>query len=268
MGGDCKHVTSKTKAMNAWNLEGKRALVTGGSKGIGKAIVNEFLALGAEVLFTARNADEVAAVEKEFVQIGYRVYGRVADVVLDQDRRVLSEWIGGQWGSLDILVNNAGINIHKRSVDYTQSEYMKVLDVDLLGPFELCRTLLPLLQKGHGASVINLSSVAGSYDLHTGAPYGMAKAGLIQLSRMLAVEWARYKVRVNAVSPWFTSTPLVEAVLGDPKRFEAITSNTPLRRVAQPEEVAAAVAFLAMDKSSYITGHNLGVDGGVTSRLV
>jgi Tropinone reductase 1 len=169
---------------------------------------------------------------------------------------------------LDILINNAGTNIHKKSVDYSEAEYMQILDVDLLAPFEFSRILLPLLLLGHSASIVNLSSVAGSYDLHTGAPYGMAKAGLIQLSRSLAVEWARHKIRVNTVSPWFTSTPLVENVLGEPKNLEAIVSKTPLRRVAQPEEVAAAVAFLAMDKSSYITGHNLGVDGGVTCRLL
>jgi Tropinone reductase 1 len=254
--------------MNSWDLKEKRALVTGGSKGIGKAVVNEFLTLGAEVLFTARNASEIAAVEKEFLQLGYKVHGQVADAVKDSDRRKLSEWISRRWGFLDILVNNAGTNIHKKSVDYSEAEYMQVLDVDLLAPFELSRLLLPLLQLGHGASIINLSSVAGSYDLHTGAPYGMAKAGLIQLSRSLAVEWARHKIRVNTVSPWFTSTPLVENVLADPKNLEAIVSKTPLRRVAQTEEVAAAIAFLAMDKSSYITGHNLSVDGGVTCRLL
>jgi tropinone reductase I len=122
------------------------------------------------------------------------------------------------------------------------------LEIDLLGAFELCRCLQSLLQQGHGASVINISSVAGSFDLYTGAPYGMAKAGLIQLTRHLAVEWARHPIRVNTVSPWFT--------------------NPPLRRVADPSEVAAAVAFLAMDKSSYITGHNLCVDGGSTCRLL
>jgi Tropinone reductase 1 len=254
--------------MNSWDLKGKRALVTGGSKGIGKAIVREFLELGAEVLFTARNVNETAAVEKEFLETGYTVHGRVADAVKEGDRQQLLDWIRRQWGFLDILVNNAGTNIHKKSVDYSEAEYMRILDVDLLAPFELSRILLPLLQLGRGASIINLSSVAGSYDLHTGAPYGMAKAGIIQLSRSLAVEWARHKIRVNTVSPWFTSTPLVENVLGDPKNLEAIVSKTPLRRVAQPEEVAAAVAFLAMDKSSYITGHNLGVDGGVTCRLL
>jgi Tropinone reductase 1 len=96
----------------------------------------------------------------------------------------------------------------------------------------------------------------------------MAKAGVIQLSRTLAVEWARHKIRVNTVSPWFTDTPLVEGVLADAKSFEAITSKTPLRRVAESSEVVAAVAFLAVDKSSYITGYNLSVDGGVTCRLL
>jgi Tropinone reductase 1 len=127
---------------------------------------------------------------------------------------------------------------------------------------------LPLLQQGQGPSIINISSVAGSYDVNTGAPYGMAKAGLIQLSRNLAVEWAPHGIRVNTVSPWFTATPLAKKLLEDPQRLEAITSRTPLRRVAQSAEVAAAVAFLAMDKSSYITGQNISVDGGVTSRLL
>jgi tropinone reductase I len=254
--------------MNSWDLKGKRALVTGGTRGIGKAIVHEFLVLGAEVLFTARNAGEVAAMRQEFLQPGYPVHGIVADAAVDPDRKKLLEWMDGQWGFLDILVNNAGINIRKRSADYSREEYMQVMEIDLLAPFEFCRVLLPLLQKGHGASIINISSVAGSYDLYAGAPYGMAKAGLIQLSRSLAVEWARHRIRVNTVSPWFTDTPLVENVLGDAKSFEAITSKTPLRRVAETAEVAAAVAFLAMDKSSYITGHNLSVDGGVTCRLL
>ncbi|HTR29670.1 MAG TPA: SDR family oxidoreductase [Puia sp.] len=254
--------------MHSWDLKGKRALVTGGSKGIGKAIVQAFLELGAEVFFTARKEKELITVEAEFRQRGYPVQAGVADAAQDADRKRLAEQIGRQWGALDILVNNAGIATHKRSIDFTRDEYMQVLEIDLIAPFELCRELFPLLQKGQGASVINMSSVAGSYDLHTGAPYGMAKAGLIQLSRNLAVEWARHGIRVNTVSPWFTSTPLVEDVLGNQKSFEAITSKTPLRRVAESAEVAAAVAFLAMDKSSYITGHNLSVDGGVTGRLL
>lgn len=133
--------------MNSWDLKGKRALVTGGTKGIGKAIVYEFLVLGAEVLFTARNPGEVAAVEQEFLQQGYPVHGIVADVALDQDRKKVLEWIGQQWGFLDILVNNAGMNIHKRSADYSREEYMQVLEIDLLAPFEFCRALYPFCKK-------------------------------------------------------------------------------------------------------------------------
>jgi Tropinone reductase 1 len=254
--------------MKAWNLTGKTALVTGGSRGIGKAIVTEFLALGAEVLFTARSSDEITTMEKALKAIHPGISGLTADVSDAGDRKKVLEWMDQKWGRLDILVNNAGINIRKASNDYTSSEFMQVLDINLLAPFELCRTLFPLLVKSKGASVINISSVAGSFDVQTGAPYGMSKAGLIQLSRNLASEWASHSIRVNTVSPWFTETPLTGGLLSNPDRLQAITSRTPLRRIAQSEEMAAAVAFLAMDKSSYITGHNLSVDGGATIRLL
>jgi Tropinone reductase 1 len=254
--------------MKAWDLTGKTALVTGGTRGIGKAIVAEFLALGAEVLFTARGSDQVTAVEEELKVVYPGVSGLPADVSVPGHREMVSEWIKQKCGRLDILVNNAGINIRKASNDYTSSEFMQVLDINLLAPFELCRTLFPLLVKSKGASVINISSVAGSFDVQTGAPYGMSKAGLIQLSRNLASEWASHSIRVNTVSPWFTETPLTSGLLSNPDRLKAITSKTPLRRIGQSEEMAAAVAFLAMDKSSYITGHNLSVDGGATVRLL
>ena len=254
--------------MKPWDLKGKTALVTGGSRGIGKAIVTELLALGAEVVFTARGAGEVVAVEQELKELYPGVSGLAADVSDAVHRKQMLECAAEKWGRLDILVNNAGINIRKASNEYTSNEFMQVLDINLLAPFELCRTLFSLLVKGKGASVINVSSVAGSFDVQTGAPYGMSKAGLIQLSRNLANEWASHGIRVNTVSPWFTETPLTDGLLSNPDRLQAITSKTPLRRIAQSEEMAAAVAFLAMDKSSYITGHNLTVDGGATIRLL
>jgi tropinone reductase I len=254
--------------MKAWNLTGKTALVTGGSRGIGKAIVTELLALGAEVVFTARGAGEVVAVEQELKRLYPGISGLTADVSDAGHRQQMLECVEQKWGRLDILVNNAGINIRKASNDYTSNEFMQVLDINLLAPFELCRMLFPLLVKGNGTSIINISSVAGTFDVQTGAPYGMSKAGLIQLSRNLANEWASHGIRVNTVSPWFTETPLTGGLLSNPDRLQAITSKTPLRRIAHSEEMAAAVAFLAMDKSSYITGHNLSVDGGATIRLL
>ena len=255
--------------MNGWNLENKKALVTGGSKGIGKAIVNELLALGAEVLFTGRNENDLLAAQQEFQSRGFETH-ILCGAVTNADHRVdVMEWIAGNWGKLDILVNNAGINIRKPSNEYTSEEYLRVIDTDLIAPFEFCRVLFPLLQKSSKASIINIASVAGSFDVQTGAPYGMAKAGLIQLSRNLAGEWAGHGIRINCVSPWFTLTPLTKGFFAaQPEKLDKIKSRTPLKRIAQDEEIAAAVAFLAMDKASFITGQNLSVDGGITSSLL
>lgn len=254
--------------MTEWNLKGKKAIVTGGSKGIGKAIVSELLRLGAAVMFTARNEWEVRNVELQLQNDGYDVAGLVADVSKANCRNEIVHWAGEHWNDLDILVNNAGINVRKPTNDYSLHEYTQVMNINLYAPFELCRLLFPLLKKSSHASIVNIASVAGSFDVHTGAPYAMSKAGLIQLSKTLASEWAGDNIRVNSVSPWFTETPLTSGLLSDASRLAAITSKTPLKRIAQPEEIAAMVAFLAMNKSSFITGQNFSVDGGITTRLL
>lgn len=254
--------------MSKWHLKHKTALVTGGSKGIGKAIVKEFSELGAEVLFTGRSSDLLKKVEKEFKELGFRVHSISGDVAVAAHRQKVAEWIQGGWGKLDILVNNAGINIRKPTLDYTRDEYMKVLDTDLLAPFEFCRLLFPLLKTSGNASIINVASVAGSHDVKTGSPYGMSKSGLLQLTRSLANEWAHEGIRVNSVSPWMTETPLTEALLADAERRERIHARTPMKRIARDEEMASVVAFLAMEKSSYLTGQNIIVDGGATSALL
>ncbi|KAA2239271.1 SDR family oxidoreductase [Chitinophaga agrisoli] len=255
--------------MANWHLKNKKAVVTGGSKGIGKAIVQELLELGASVLFTARQEPELAAAREAFSGKGFTAFTLAGDVNDPAHRHHIVEWVQQHWGgALDILVNNAGINVRKPSADYSEAEYRKVLDIDLVAPFELCRLLYgPLRQSGHGA-IINISSVAGSLDAQTGAPYGMAKAGLLQLTRSLASEWAASGIRVNSVSPWFTETPLTAGLLANQEKLAVITGRTPMRRIARDEEVAAAVAFLAMDKASFITGQNLSVDGGATISIL
>ncbi len=254
--------------MEKWSLKNKKAVITGGSKGIGKAVVAEFLELGAAVAFTARDAREVELVTSYFSKQGHTVHGFVADVTSKEHRHTLFNWIKEQWGKLDILVNNAGINIRKPSNEYVVEEYRKVIEIDLIAPFELSQELYPLLKNSGNAAIINVASVAGIMDARTGAPYGMSKSGLIQLTRNLASEWSGSGIRVNAVSPWFTQTPATAAVLSDPEKSHRIISRTPLGRVASGEEIAAAIAFLAMDKASFITGHNLVVDGGATSSIL
>jgi tropinone reductase I len=252
--------------MANWDLKGKRVLITGGTKGIGKAIAEEFLGLGAEVMIVARKGHELDELVREWQDKGKRVWGVAADITKAADRKRIGEAVEERWGALDTLVNNAGMNIRRKLEDYSEEEIRQVLELNLFGAIELCRLCLPFLMLGSGASVVNISSVAGHVDIGTGVPYGVSKAALIQLSRNLAVEWAEHGIRVNTVSPWYTDTPLVESVLKRPDRLQRIIDKTPMSRVAQPEEVAAAAAFLAMDKASYITGIELRVDGGMLSK--
>jgi tropinone reductase I len=247
-----------------WTLTGKKALVTGGTKGIGLAVVEEFLALGAEVFLVARNQQEVEDLVATLRSRGSSVDGLAGDVSEGTVRTKIIETLTARWGRLDILVNNVGTNIRRRFIEYTEEEYRRLFDINLFSLSEMCRLAHPLLAKGQNASVINMASVAGSFDVQSGPPYGMTKAAIIQLSRHLAAEWAEYNIRVNSVSPWYIATPLTVPVLTKKDRLEKIIARTPLNRVGQPEEVASAVAYLAMDHASYITGQDLKVDGGMS----
>jgi tropinone reductase I len=250
--------------MKKWTLENKKALITGASKGIGYAIAEEFLELGAEVVIVARDPEGLDKAVNDLKSKGYPIEGIAADVTNSSDRLKIIELISTKWGKLDILVNNAGTNIRKQLVDYSEDEYRFIFEINLFSVVEMCRLCYPFLLKGQGANVVNVASVAGSVDVQSGAPYGMTKAAEIQLTRHLAAEWAPHTIRVNAISPWYTKTPLTEPVFNQPERLERIIARTPLSRVAEAEEMASVVAFLAMEKASYITGQNINVDGGMT----
>jgi NAD(P)-dependent dehydrogenase (short-subunit alcohol dehydrogenase family) len=247
-----------------WNLKGKKALVTGGTKGLGLAIVEEFLSLGAEVFFVARNQSEVDNLINNFQSRGAAADGMAADVSQSDARRKILDTINARWDRLDILVNNVGTNVRKRFIEYSEEEYRRLFDINLFSLTEMCRLAHPLLAKGENASVINMASVAGWFDIQSGPPYGMTKAAIIQLTRHLAAEWAQYNIRVNSVSPWYIATPLTVPVFANPSRLEKIIERTPMARVGQPFEVASAVAYLAMDHASYITGQDIKVDGGMS----
>lgn len=243
--------------MDSWNLKGKKALITGGTKGIGKAIVDEFVELGAEVIVVARTA-RIAEPNPDATYLE----GDITDATF---RQQLLYKITQRWGMLHILVNNVGTNVRKKFVEYTEEEYRKLFETNLFAMTALTQGAHDLLLKSGNASVINIASVAGSVDVQSGPPYGMTKAAIIQMGRHLAVEWAP-TIRVNTVSPWYIQTPLTEPVLSQPDRLERILARTPMGRVGQPAEVAALVAFLAMDHAGYITGQNILVDGGMTSK--
>ena len=250
----------------SWSLEGKKALVTGGSKGIGLAIVEELVHLGAEVMIVARNERELSGCVQMLQQRNFKAIGIAGDVTDEKFRSKLIEEVHQQLGKLDILVNNVGTNVRKKFIEYSQAEYRQLFETNLFSLTEITRLCHPLLKKSGKGAVINIASVAGAVDVQSGPPYGMTKASIIQLTKHLAAEWAQDYIRVNAVSPWYIETPLTQSVLSQPDRLKKIIDSTPMNRVGQPEEIAGLVAFLAMDKASYITGQNIFVDGGMMAK--
>jgi NAD(P)-dependent dehydrogenase (short-subunit alcohol dehydrogenase family) len=250
--------------MKKWTLKNKKALVTGSTKGIGLAIAVEFLSLGAEVFIVSRTGKTVDSLLSEWRKSGFKVYGLAADLSTKEGRGKLLKEVSHTWNSLDILVNNVGTNIRKKFLDYTEEEYRLLFETNMFSTLDITKSLFPLLKKGNSPSVINITSYAGVFDVGTGTPYGMSKSAEIQMARHLAVEWAEYGIRVNSIAPWFIKTPLTENLLSIKEKCAGIIAKTPLARVGSPEEIASLAAFLAMDKSSYITGQNILVDGGAS----
>lgn len=245
-----------------WSLTGKKALISGATKGIGRATAEDLLEFGAEALIVARNAAEVAGTAASWQKRGYKAFGIAADVGNAEEREKIFKEVKRLWGKLDILVNNVGTNIRKPAVQYAGEEIDKILNLNLRSAFEMCRLAYPFLAKSGQGSIVNMASVAGLLHLKTGAPYAMSKAAMIQLTRNLAVEWAKDGIRVNAIAPWYIRTPLAEPVLQKPEYLAAILERTPMKRVGEPEEVAALATFLCLPAASYITGQCIAVDGG------
>ncbi len=247
-----------------WRLDGQVALVTGASVGIGRAIAAELLGLGADVMIVARDEAQLEITRGELEELfpEGQVRAFAADVADAEQRREIFDWVEDLGNGLQILVNNAGTNLRRPTMDYTDAEWRELFETNLFSAFELSRFAFPLLSQHAASAIVNVGSVSGLTHVRTGAPYGMTKAALHQLTRNLACEWAEDGVRVNAVAPWYIRTRRTSTSLADADYLDEVIERTPMGRVGEPEEVATAVAFLCLPASSYVTGECIAVDGG------
>lgn len=236
----------------------KKVLVTGGTKGIGLAVVKLFLNLGAEVMTVARNINE----ETEELLKTNKLHLIQSDVSKTEELKKIVKETETKFSKLDILINNVGSNIRKPVKDATFDDYETLMNLNLRSAYHLSRLFYPMLKKSEQGNVVFVSSVAGLTHLRTGALYAMTKAAINQLVKNEAVEWAGHNIRVNAVAPWYISTPLANQVLKDESYKQEVLSRTPMNRVGTPEEVASTIAFLCSPAAGYITGQTIAVDGG------
>ncbi|XP_010521549.1 PREDICTED: tropinone reductase homolog At2g29330-like [Tarenaya hassleriana] len=248
-----------------WSLQGKTALVTGGARGLGHAIVEELAGLGAIVHTCDNSESHLNQSLREWREKGLQVSGSVCDVSSRLAREKLMQTVSSLFGGkLDILINNVGIYVGKPTIEMTAEDFSCQMATNFESAYHLCQLAHPLLKaSGYGSIVFN-SSIGGVVSCILGSIYGATKGAMNQLAKNLACEWAVDNIRSNSVAPGLVATPMSDPFLDDDKFTKIVRSRTPLGRLGEPKEISSLVAFLCMPTASYITGQTICVDGGLT----
>ena len=253
--------------LDRFRLDGRRALVTGGAKGLGRVIAGALAEAGADIVIASRTASECETAAREIANAtGRRAVALTADVTKASEVERLAAEAQDALGPIDILVNNAGINVRGASHELAESDWDRVIDINLKAPFLCARAFGPgMVERGWGR-VLNMGSILSVIALPGRAPYASAKAGLVNLTRVLALEWAQSGVTVNALCPGPFATDMNKQLLEDPAKYKAFVEKIPMGRWGELHEVAGAAVFLASDAASFVTGSALFVDGGWTAQ--
>lgn len=243
-------------------LSGKVVVVAGGGRGIGKAIAVKLASYGAKLVIGGRTKTEIQGVVEDIVSMGGEAISVSLDVTHQQQVDDFIETAVNAYGRIDSLVYCSGVNNRMPAEFYPEDAWTKVIDTNLTGAYRICRSVFETMKHKGGGSIVTITSMMSHVVTPNQSAYAASKAALLQYTRLLAVEWAKFNIRVNAVSPGYIETEMTADIMRNPEFRDAVIAKTPQSRFGAPEEIAEAVCFLASSKASFITGACLPVDGG------
>lgn len=253
--------------MKMFDLGGKVAVVTGGNGGIGLGMALGLAHAGADIVIASRDPQKNAAAEAQLRAAGVRAIAVPTDIRRAEACRALVDKAVDQFGRVDILVNNSGINYRKQPQDFTLEEFHDVMDTNLTAAFVLCQAVYPHFVRQGGGKIINIGSIASFMGSAVGAAYAPSKGAIVQLSKALAVAWAKDNIQVNAILPGWIDTPLSERSRSElPGLSEMVVGRTPAGRWGRPEDFAGAAVYFASAASDFVNGASLVIDGGYSSK--
>ena len=248
-----------------FDLKGKVAVITGSSKGIGKAIALRMAEHGAKVVISSRKQDGCDAVAKEINDGGGEAVVKTCNINSKEALQDLVNFANAKWGKIDVLVSNAALNVHfGKTLSVTDDQYEKIMGANVRSNFWLCNMVAPDMAKRRDGVIMIISSVGGLLGTDTLPIYGLSKAADMQMARNLAVEWGPDNVRVNCIAPGLVKTDFAKALWDNPAIYNKAITNYPLRRIAEPDEIAGCAVMLAGKAGSFITGQTIVIDGGGT----